>query len=123
MVDLWDANGLGEVPLGVAADRELGADKRAKRRNPLAHRCILPVDRDHAIEFQVADVATVVPLDMVHDRPVGEIAVEGELARDTFGNDPINQVLRQIGMALKGMGVIALLALAEAPEVERIVLA
>ena len=68
-------------------------------------------------------LATVVPLEMVHDRPVGEIAVEGEVARDTFGNDPINQVLRQIGMALKRMGVIALLALAEAPQGERIVLA
>jgi hypothetical protein len=61
--------------------------------------------------------------DIVHDRPIGEVAVKDKITRNAFGNDPINQLLRQVGMVLEGMGVIALLTLAEAPEVERIVLA
>src|SRR5215212_2492716 len=62
-------------------------------------------------------------LDMVHNRPIGEVAVKGEVARNTLGNHPINQVLRQSGMVLERMSVIALLTLAKTPEVERIVLA
>src|SRR5689334_12293495 len=123
MVDFWEANSLCEIPLGMTADRKFGAHERAKRRDPRAHRRILSADRDSAIELQVANVATAVPLDMVHNRPVGEIAIEGEVARNTFSDDPINQLLRQGGMVLERMRGIALLTLAEAPEVERIVLA
>lgn len=123
VVDFWKANSLREIPLGMIADGELRADEWAKRRDPLTHRHLLPADRDHAIELQVAKVTSTVPLDMVHDWPVGEIAVEGEVARNRFGDDPINQLFRQLGVIVERMGVIALLTLAEAPKVERVVLA
>lgn len=122
VVDVGDANGLGEVPLGVVADGELGAHKRSQGLGPGAHRGRLPADRDHAIELQVADVAPTVSLDVVHDWPVGEVTVEGEITRNVLSHNPIDQLLREVGVVLEGMGVIALLALAGAPEVERIVL-
>ena len=100
---VWDANGFREIPLRVIADRELGANQRTKCRNPRADACRTPADRNGAIELQVANVAAIVVLNMVHNRPIGEVTIEGKVARDTFGNDPINQLFGQDSMVLKRM--------------------
>lgn len=123
MIDVWDANGFREIPLRVIADRELGANKRAKRRDPSIHCRILSTNRNHAIELQIANVAAIVMLDVVHNRSVGEIAVKGKVARNALGDDPINELLGQGRMVLEWMLVITLFALAKAPKVEWVVLA
>ena len=123
MIDVWDANGFCEIPLRVIADRERGANKRAKRRDPRTHRRILATDRDDTIELQIANGAPIVMLDVVHNWPVGEIAIKGKVAWNAFCDDPINQFLGQGRMALEWMLVITLVALAKAPKVEWVVLA
>lgn len=61
-------------------------------------------------------------MDVVHDRRIGEVTVEGEVAGDLLRDDPVDQILGQVGVVAKRVVRIALLALAEAPEVERVVL-
>ena len=123
MIDMRQSYRLREIPLGVAGYRELGAYRRRERLDPRAQRQLLTADHNHAIGFQVAHIRALIFVDVVHNRRIGEVAVEGEFAWDTLDNHPINQLFGQVGVILKRVLVVTLLALAEAPKVERIVLA
>jgi hypothetical protein len=121
--DFWAADRLAEVSLRVACNRELGAQQRRERPAPGADARRLPTDHNSAIGFQVANGGAPFAVDVIHHRGIGEIAVKGEIARDVVREPPINQLFGQVGVALEGMLVITLLALAEAPEGERVMLA
>ena len=122
MVDIGQTNGLGEVPLRVTADRKLGANKRRERFDPLSHAGLLPADYNHSVGFQITDVAATFGVEGVHNWRVGEVTVEGEVARYVLSDNPIDQFLSEVGVILERALVVALLALAEAPEIERIML-
>jgi hypothetical protein len=93
-------------------------------RNPVTGLPLAPFDDDGAIGFQVADIRTVVSVDVVDDLGIGEVAVEGDLTWDSLSYDPIDQFDTQIGVALEWRFLtLAIFALAKATELERIVLA
>ena len=123
VIDIRQTYRLREIPLGVAGYRELGAQRRRECLDPSAQHKLLTADHNYAIGFQVADICAFVAVDVVHNRRIGKVAVEGELAWDTLNNHPIDQLFGQVGVVLERVLVVTLLALAEAPKVERIVFA
>src|SRR5262249_252628 len=90
MVDLGDADRLGEIPLGVTPNRELRAHEWGERLDPGADSGLLRADYNRPIGFQVADICPPFAMDVVHDWRVGEVAVEGEVAGNGLSDHPIN---------------------------------
>ena len=60
-------------------------------------------------------------MDVIETLDTAEVAVKGEIARDLSENNPVHQLFEQLGMALEGRVRVVLLALAKAPEFQRIV--
>lgn len=119
----WNANGLGEIPLGLTRNRELGPHQWCEGCDPIAHRDFLSTDYNRSVALQVANVAALFGVDVVQNGCIGEVAIEGEVAWDLFGNHPVNQFLGQGGVILEGAFLVTLVTLAEAAEVEWVVFA
>lgn len=84
---------------------------------PSADRDVLPTDFAQPVEFQVDDRAAAVPLDVVQDWTVGEVAVEGgvaEMASTT--SQSINSSARSVWF--RKVRVIRLFARVEALEID-----
>jgi hypothetical protein len=125
MVHLRDANGLGEIPLGLAGHGDLAASERPEMAaDPLAELPVASIDRDGAVGFQVAHIDSRAGVDMIHDVGIGEVAVEGEITRDLACAHPIDQVDAQVGVVLERCSFrLAGLLLAKATELQRVMLA
>src|SRR5262245_36248954 len=77
--DARDTNALGEVPLHLTVRSGFLAAQRPQfALDPVDCFPVLPIDRDGAIELQVADVVALLARDMVENLGIGEVAVEGE---------------------------------------------
>jgi len=107
MIHLRDAHRCSEIPLRMAADGKLRAHERPERLEPRAHRRLRSADDDRAVERQVAEVGALGAVDVIHDRCVGEVTVEGEIIGDGLGDHPINQFVGQVGVILEWTCVIS----------------
>lgn len=123
MFDIGQAYALGAIPLGVTCDREFGSHEWRERFGPRAHFQRRLANLNHAIGFEITNIRPTSCLNVIENRSVGKIAIKGEIARYVFSYYPVDQVDTELGVVTKGMVSITLLALAEAPEVEWVVLA
>jgi tetratricopeptide (TPR) repeat protein len=83
MVDAGNADTLGKIPLHLAVHgRFAPAEWPQLCLHPVTCFPVFPIDRDGAIELQVADVIPAMAVDVVEDLGIGEVAVEGEIARN-----------------------------------------
>ena len=129
VVHLGDLQRHGEIPLPLVADpHSLRSSGGIDAASSLAL-IDLPLPLQLAIELQIADVAPRPPepvllaVDVVQNLRVGEVAVEGEDAGDFPLADPVDQFAAQLRVVLEGLlGGLALLLLAEAAKLQRIVL-
>ena len=90
MTDTRQANGRGEVPLGVASHGELRADKWRERLDPRADRRFRSAHDNDPIGFQITDIAALLGVDMVHNRGIGEVAIKRKVTGDALGDSPVN---------------------------------
>jgi len=125
VLDAGNADTLGEVALLLAVDSRFASTQRSQfALHPLTGFPVLTIDTDGAIELQIADVIGAVAVGVVEDVGMGEVTVEGELARNILLDDPINQFLTQNGVVLEGRAIRDTgILLAEAAELQRVVLA
>ena len=123
--DARNADTFGEVPLLFAIDDGLAPAQRPELRlHPLARLPVLAIDRDGAVELQVADIIPLVAVDVVEDFGVGKVAVEGKVTRNVLSYDPIDQFFAQDRMILERRLLRdAAFFLAEAAKLQGIVLA
>src|SRR5262249_54114207 len=119
-----------EVPLPLVTDPQLLAILGWDRRGQFAGLFRLAPPDQLAVEFQITDVAprtspmVHLALDVVEDLGVGEIAVEGKIARDLSLADPIDQLADQLGMVAERLVPrLADLLFAKEPELQGVVLA
>ncbi len=121
MLELGQTHGAGEIPLFALADADpfaiLGWDIRSHLRG--RHHAAL--ERDLAVALRGPYVAAPIKVDMIKTVDTAEVAVKGVIARDLSAHDPIRQLFEQLGMVLEKRGRLALLALAKATELQRIV--
>src|SRR5262245_35667689 len=118
VLDTRNADALGEIPLLLAINGRFAPTQRSQfALYPVTGFPVFPIDRDGAIELQIADVIAAVAVDVVKDVGVGEVTIEGEVARNTLLDDPINQFDAQDGVVLEctALGLTAVL-LAKAAE-------
>src|SRR6266496_5130032 len=103
MLDAGNADTLGEIPLLLAVDRRFAPTQRSQfGLYPLTDFPILAIDGDGAIELQIADVIAAIAVDVVEDVGMGEVTVEGEIARNALLHNPIDQFLTEDSMVLEG---------------------
>jgi hypothetical protein len=123
--DARNADTFGEVPLLLAIDGRFAPTQRPQLGlDPLVGFPVFAIDDDRAIELQIPDVSALLAGDMVEDLGVGEVTVEGEIARYRLLNHPIDQLFAQQGVILEGRPVgYAGVLLAEAAEFQGVVLA
>src|SRR5262245_33693740 len=125
VLDAGNADTLGEIPLLLALDSRFAPAQRSQFAfHPLTGFPVLTIDGDGAIELQIADVSAAVAVNVVEDVSMGEVTVEGEIARNVVLDDPIYQFLTQDSVVLEGhAGSDTGILLAEATEFQGIVLA
>ena len=123
MADLRQTDRLGKIPLGSICDSELGSCHRSESGNPSTHSCLLATDHNRPVGFQVTDVGTFLGVNMVLDRCIGEVAIEGKVTWDLLTHNPVNQLFGKLCMVLEGVLVVRLVTFAEAPKVKRVMLA
>src|SRR5262245_2164633 len=106
MIDARNANALGKVPLHLAVcNGLLTAERPEFALRPVNCFPVLAIDRDSSIELQVADVVSLLAINMVEDLGIGEVAVESEIAGNVLLDRPIDQLLAQDSVVLEGCAV------------------
>ena len=125
MRDTRNADTLGEVPLLLAIHGGLAATQRSQLRfDPLAGLPVLAIHADGSIELQITDIIALQAVDMIEDFGIGEVAVEGDIARNIVLNHPIDQLFAERSVIVEGHACgDAGLLLAEAAELQWVVLA
>jgi hypothetical protein len=102
MLDAWNTDTLGEVPLDLAIHGRFAPAERPQcGLGPVARLPILAIDCDGAIELQIPNVVAVLAGDVIEDLGVGEVTVEGEITRNSLINHPIDQFFAEDGVVLK----------------------
>ena len=90
MRDPRQANRLRKVPLRVAGHGEFRTQERRECFDPRTDTRFLAADDHHPIGFQVADVTALLAVDVVHNRGIGEVTIEGEITGDGFSHRPVD---------------------------------
>ena len=99
MADLRQADALAEIPLGASSDGDLLAASRQQLLcNPVAGFPVPSFHDDGAIGFQVTYIGTLLGMDVVDDFGIGEVAIEGDIARNALADHPIDQLDAQVCM-------------------------
>src|SRR5688572_7215691 len=102
MVEGRNADALGEIPLGQACYRNLAPAGRTKLAgDPLADDAFLSVDADLAVGLQVTHIRSSGAGHVIEYLSIGEVAIESEVARNSLGHDPIDQLTTQVGVRTK----------------------
>src|SRR6266540_17611 len=125
VLDTWDADALGEIPLDLAIHRGFAPTQWPELcLDPLAGLPILAIHGDGAIEFQITDIGAPLAVDMIEDRGIGEVTVEGDIAGNILLNHPIDQLFAEHSVILERFtGGATGLLLAEAAELQWVMLA
>ncbi len=119
-----NADTFGEIPLLFAVNGRFAPTQRPQLRfDPLTRLPVRAIDRDGAIELEITDIIALLTVDMIEDLGIGEITVEGEIARYRLLNDPIDQLFAEYGVILEGLACRdAALLLTKPPKLQRVVL-
>src|SRR5690606_7415201 len=128
--DLRDAHSRGVVPLAIIAPPQFPLALLEDTCGELIDTDALPSYLQFAVSLEVPHVSprlslgVLVRVDVIEVLGIGKIAVKREVARDVSLADPVDQLAEQHTMILEGFASrFALLALLEAAELQRVVLA
>ena len=124
MIDIRNPNTLGEVPLLCPVYDDGLAVLRSNALAEFFSFDAFALEDDLAIEFQVADISSIILVYMVEILCVSEPTVERKVARDLLLDNQIDQISEQNVVVLKqNVAFFTSFTLNEPTEIDRVVLA